>query len=182
MKRKRFWIDPSAQLRVLAFVTGLLGVSLALSYVSMDRGLEQVSEQTRRLYIPVDWARESLRVPFLFSSAVILLGGGMLTLLWSHRVVGPILVLTAGLRRIRDGNLKGDVKIRDTDSLKDTVEDFTAMQGMLRRHVAEDRERLASLDQRLAALAERLERGSSTRGEIEAIREDLAKVSAYFQL
>lgn len=182
MKRKRFWIDPSAQLRVLMFVTGLLGISLALSYVSMDRGLEQASAQARRLYIPVEWARESLQVPFLFSSSVILLGGGLLTLLWSHRVVGPILVLTAGLRRIRDGNLKGDVRIRDTDSLKNTIEDFTTMQGMLRRHVAEDRERLASLDQRLAALAGSLEHGSAARGELEAIREDLARVTAFFQL
>lgn len=180
-KRKRFWIDAAAQLKVLGFVLGLLAASLLLCYVSMDRGLEQAAQEARRLYIPIDWARAALRGPFLFSSLIILLGGSMITLLWSHRVIGPLLVLTAGLRRLQEGNLKGEVRIRDTDALKDTVADFVTMQNALRRHVGEDRERLAAIDQRLSHLGERLKDESSHR-ELEAIREELKKLTAFFQL
>lgn len=181
-KRKRFWIDAAAQLKVLAFVLGLLAASLTLCYLSMDRGLEQAALEARRLYIPIDWARAALRGPFLFSAAIILLGGSIITLLWSHRVIGPLLVLTAGLRRIQEGNLKGEVRIRDTDALKDTVDDFVAMQNALRRHVAEDRERLASLEQRLNQVAEKYSGDGSARRELDAIRDELKKVTSFFQL
>lgn len=181
-KRKRLWIDPSSQLQVLAFVLGLLAAALVLCYVSMDRGLEQAALDARRNYIPVDWARAALRAPFAFSSVIILLGGAMLTLLWSHRFIGPILVITAGLRRLQEGNLKVEVRIRDTDALKDTVSDFESMQAALRRHVGEDRERLSALQQRLGRLSDKLDGDAGARRELDAVREELGKVTAFFQL
>ena len=181
-KRKRFWIDPSTQIRVLAFVLGLLAASLALAFISMDRGLALAAEQTRRLFVPIDWARQALRGPFLFSSTIILLGGALLTLLWSHRVVGPLLVMAAGLRRIREGNLRVEVKTRDTDALKDTVEDFAAMQHALRKQLEQDRDRVAALQQRLAAIAEKLDGRAAERRELEAIRDELGSVTSFFQL
>jgi len=181
-KRKRFWIDPTAQLKILAFVLGLLAASLLLCWLSVDRGLEQTSGELHRQYIPIDWARAALRGPFFFSSAIILLGGAMVTLLWSHRFVGPILVITAGLRRIQEGNLKVEVRIRDTDALRETVNDFSAMQAAIRRHVGEDRERINALDQRLAHVAERLDGQASARRELENIRDELKKLTAFFQL
>ena len=181
-KRRRFWIDAPTQLGILAYVLGLLAVSLILSFLSMDRGLAQTAQETHRLYIPVDWARESLRGPFALSAAIILIGGGVLTLLWSHRLVGPLLVLTAGLRRIREGNLKADVKVRDTDSLQDTVEDLSEMQSAIRRHVEEDRERIAAVDQRLGQLSQRLAHDGGAKRELEEIQEELRKVTSFFQL
>ncbi|MBI4347883.1 MAG: methyl-accepting chemotaxis protein [Elusimicrobia bacterium] len=181
-KRKRFWIDPSTQLKILAFVLGLLAVSLVLCWLSVDRGLEQTAGELHRQYIPIDWARAALRGPFFFSGAIILLGGAMVTLLWSHRFVGPILVVTAGLRRIQDGNLKGEVRIRDTDALRETVNDFCAMQAALRRHVGEDRERVAAIEQRLAHLADKLDGNASARRELESIRDEVKKLTAFFQL
>ena len=181
-KRRHFWIDAPAQLSIMAFVLGLLTAGLILSFLSMDRGLAQAAQETQRLYIPVDWARQALRGPFVLSSAIILLGSSILTLLWSHRVVGPLLVLTAGLRRMRDGNLKTEMKVRDTDSLKETVEDLAEMQASLRRHVEEDRERVAALDQRLGQLAHRLAHDGGSKHELSSIQEELRKVTSFFQL
>lgn len=181
-KRKQFWIDPTSQLKVLAFVLGLLTASLLLCFVSMDRGLEQAAIETQRNYFPIDWARAALRAPFVFSSAIILLGGAMITLLWSHRFIGPILVITAGLRRIQEGNLKVEVRIRDTDELRDTVGDFEAMQAALRRQVGEDRERLSALQNRLAQVAGKLDGDAAARRELDAIREELKQVTGFFQL
>ena len=181
-KRKRFWIDPAAQLKILAFVLGLLASSLVLCWLSVDRGLAQTAGELHRQYIPIDWARAALRAPFFFSGAIILLGGAMVTLLWSHRFVGPILVITAGLRRIQEGNLKGEVRIRDTDALRETVNDFTAMQAAIRRHVDEDRGRLAAIDLRIAGVAERLDAQASARRELDAVREELKKLTSFFQL
>ncbi len=181
-KRKRFWIDQPLQLRVLLFVLSLLAAALALAYLSMDRGLLEASERSRRLFLPVDWARESLRQPFLFTGAIVMVGGALLTLLWSHRIIGPLLVLMAGLRRIRDGNLKVDIRVRDSDALHRAVEDFSAMQASLRKKISEDRERVAAVDERLAGLAERLRHEHGARRELESIRDELRKITASFHL
>ncbi|MBI3549425.1 MAG: methyl-accepting chemotaxis protein [Elusimicrobia bacterium] len=181
-KRKKFWIDPPIQTRMLRFVVGMMAVSLLVAYFSMDRGLEQAAAQSERAFISVGWARDALLAPFYVAFFTTLLAGVVMTVLWSHKYIGPLMVLTAGIRRIREGDLTGEEKTRDTDELVGLVQDFISMRDALRRKANHDRQAVSRVEERLETIVSKAKSGDSLRDEVQAIRHELKTLGSFYKL
>lgn len=148
-KRKQFWVDPPLQLQMLAVVIALVVSSLALVSYSVIYGLEEASEASRQIFHSLEWISETMRAPFLLSSAISILASALITLIWSHRFAGPLRVLSAAMARVKAGNLAVPVRIRKMDTHQDLVREFSVMQDSLRERVEEDRKKAAELAKKL---------------------------------
>jgi len=181
-QRKRLVVDAPVQLRVIGFVLILVGCALAVVFITMDRGLAEAARQSQQLFVPVAWARRALRAPFFLSGSIVMLAAAVLTLLWSHRVVGPLRVLTEAMRRIREGDLRTEPRLRDTDALREFGADFSRMQASLRERLVGDRERVAEALRRIETAKTRLKQDSPSGKDLDAAREAIESVLASFTL
>lgn len=181
-KRKKFWIDASLQTFMVGGMAVMMAAGLWIVYMSVDRGIEEAARSADSIFVSVDWVRHTIKGPFYLSSAIVIVASAMLALLGSHRVIGPLMVLTAGLRRIREGNLGAGLQVRDTDSIPETAHDFDKMQEALREQIIEDRKHLHRIDTRLEQLAAELRPNAKAEEEIESIRKELKKVASFFHL
>ena len=179
--RKSFWIDVPLQVRILFFVLILISATLALAYLSVIQGLEQASFQADHAYASTSWIREALLVPFLVASTIALVGGALLAFFWAHRVIGPMMVLTAGLKRIGKGDLRDALVLRETGLRWGTIEEFSRLRESLRERIHQDRKLLAEVENRLDALSSRV-RSKPAAKELRSIQEELEKVTSSFQL
>ena len=142
-KRQQYWVDAPLQLQMVGFVLLLISASLLLTAFSVFRGVQESSISSRQIFHSIEWIKGALRAPLLLASAVSLLAGGLVTLFWSHRFAGPLRVISAGIARIRHGNLAVPVRVRTTDAHQDFAREFQLMQDELRKMIAADRAHLA---------------------------------------
>ena len=149
----------------------LIAVSLLLAYLASSRGLEQAAAQADRAFISVSWAEGAMRLPFAIAGATALVAGALITFVWAHRVVGPLMVLTAGLKRLADGDLSRGLDLRDSDLRWETTEQFERLRSSLRIQAS----RLVELERQLRA-------SSSPEGQFKAIRKELAELASFFKL
>jgi methyl-accepting chemotaxis protein len=154
-KRKQFWVDAPLQLQMLGYVLALVGASLLLVTFSVLRGLSQSSLVSHQVFHSLDWVRQTIRGPLVVSSCLSLMASGLLTLIWSHRFAGPLRVLSAAVSRLRQGNFTTAAKVRDTDTLQDTIREFAEMQDELRKMLAEDRQKAEAAARRVEAMAQK---------------------------
>ena len=152
-KRKQFWVDAPLQLQILGYVLALVAASLLLVTFSVLRGLSQASQLSHQVFHSLDWVRQTIRGPLIISSCLSLLATGLLTLIWSHRFAGPLRVLSAAVLRLRHGNFTVSARVRDTDTLQETIREFTQMQDELRAWLAEDRHKAEALAHKLESLS-----------------------------
>lgn len=168
--RKKFWVDAPLQLRVLTFVLILIVFSLGLAYLAANRGLEQAAAMADRTFVSVAWAQGAMRAPFAVAGAISIAAGGMITVLWTHRLIGPLMVLTAGLRRLAGGDLSRGLDLRATDVQFETTREFERLRQSLREQAA----RLSDVERRL--------RGPTPKDdELRSIRDELAEIVAFFK-
>jgi methyl-accepting chemotaxis protein len=142
-KRQQYWVDAPLQLQMVGFVLLLISASLLLTAFSVFRGVQESSISSRQIFHSLEWIKGALRAPLLLASAISLLAGGLVTLFWSHRFAGPLRVISAGVARIRHGNLAVPVRVRTTDAHQDFAREFQLMQDELRKMIAEDRAHVA---------------------------------------
>jgi methyl-accepting chemotaxis protein len=178
-KRKQFWIDAPLQLQMLAYVVVLVIASLALVTFSILRGLTSASADSKQIFHSLDWVLDAISGPLLVSSALSILAAGVLTLIWSHRFAGPLRVLSAGINRIKHGNLTVPVRIRATDTHQELAKEFQSMQEGLRKIVVKDRERLDELSKKLHELAGK---HGDHKSELEHVAKELKSLGSEFQL
>jgi methyl-accepting chemotaxis protein len=142
-KRQQYWVDAPLQLQMVGYVLIIVSSSLLLTAFSVFRGVTESSIQSHQIFHGLDWIDDALRAPLLLASAISLLASGLLTLFWSHRFAGPLRVLSAGIARVRHGNLAMPVRVRTTDAHQDLAAEFQKMQEELSKMVAADRARVA---------------------------------------
>lgn len=142
-KRQQYWVDAPLQLQMVGFVVLLISASLLLTAFSVFRGVQEASISSRQIFHSIEWIKGALRAPLLLASAISLLAGGLVTLFWSHRFAGPLRVISAGIARVRHGNLAVPVRIRTTDAHQEFAREFQLMQDELRKMIAADRAHLA---------------------------------------
>ena len=181
-KRKKFWIDASLQVKFLAFVLLLLSATILVLYLSLDRGLEQAAEKAQALFLPVSQARAALRTPLILSGSITLIAGLLLTFLWSHRFIGPLKVLANSFKRIREGDLTQEPRIRSTDVLHDLVGAATSMQRELKNQLNQDRRRLQACIEKLNKLSNEHHQDRKLRQALSDIQENLKDVTGFFKL
>ncbi len=139
-KRSQYWVDAPLQLQMVGFVLLLISASLLLTAFSVFRGVQESSISSRQIFHSLDWIKSALRAPLLLASAISLLAGGLVTLFWSHRFAGPLRVISAGIARVRHGNLAVPVRVRTTDAHQDFAREFQLMQDELRKMLEADRQ------------------------------------------
>lgn len=142
-KRQQYWVDAPLQLQMVGFVVLLISASLLLTAFSVFRGVQESSISSRQIFHSLEWIKGALRAPLLLASAISLLAGGLVTLFWSHRFAGPLRVISAGIARMRHGNLAVAVRIRTTDAHQEFAHEFQLMQEELRKMIADDRTHVA---------------------------------------
>lgn len=143
-KRQQYWVDAPLQLQMVSYVLFITAVSLLLTSFSVYRGVQESSAASLQLVHNIDWIKQAMRAPLLLASLISLIASGLLTLFWSHRFAGPLRVLSAGIGRVRHGNLSMPVRVRETDAHQDLVREFSLMQDELRKRIGEDRAKIAA--------------------------------------
>ena len=176
-KRQQYWGDAPLQLQMVGFVVLLISASLLLTAFSVFRGVQESSISSRQIFHSLEWIKGSLRAPLLLASATSLLAGGLVTLFWSHRFAGPLRVISAGIARIRHGNLAVPVRVRTTDAHQELAREFQLMQDELRKLIAEDRAHVAEA----VALLEEIEKGKPSE-EIGRALDHLRQTCAKYHL
>lgn len=168
-KRQQYWVDAPLQLQMVSYVLFITAGSLLLTCFSVYRGVQESSAASLQLVHNIDWIKQAMRAPLLLASLISLIAAGLLTLFWSHRFAGPLRVLSAGMARVRHGNLALPVRVRDSDAHQDLVREFALMQDELRKRLGADRAKVAEA---VAAL-ESVEGGASGEAAIGKALESL---------
>lgn len=180
--RRRFWIDPPLQLKMVATVMLLVAGSVFLVAYSVFHGIEEASLATRQIFHSLDWIRETIRGPIIVSASISLLACTIIALVWSHRFAGPLRVLAAAMERLSQGDLSVPVRIRKSDTHQELVQEFAKMQERLHRLLEADLRALkagaAQLKGSLAPLPEEHE----ARKSAQALIKELADISSHYQL
>lgn len=179
-KRQQYWVDAPLQLQMVGFVVLLVASSLLLSAFSVYKGVSEASITSRQIFHSLDWIKESLRGPLTLASAISLLASGLITLFWSHRFAGPLRVISAGIARVRHGNLGVAVRVRDTDAHQDLAKEFQLMQEGLRDMIAADRGHIANAAAHLEKAAEHAH--GAAKDELEKAQAELKKACAKYHL
>jgi nitrogen fixation/metabolism regulation signal transduction histidine kinase len=143
-KRKQYWVDAPLQLQMVFFVLILISASLALTAFSVHGGIQQTSNESHEFFHSIEWIDDAIRAPLILSSTISLLVAGLLTLFWSHRFAGPLRVISAGIARVRHGNLAVPVRVRVTDAHQEFAGEFQKMQEELRKMIEKDRAHVAA--------------------------------------
>lgn len=177
-KRQQYWVDAPLQLQMVGFVVLLIAASLLLTAFSVFRGVQESSITSRQIFHSIEWIKGALRAPLLLASAISLLAGGLVTLFWSHRFAGPLRVISAGIARMRHGNLAVPVRIRTTDAHQEFAREFQLMQDELRKMIAADRAHLAEA----VTLLEASEKSSPSDENIPKALDHLRQTCAKYHL
>ncbi len=143
-KRQQYWVDAPLQIQMVGYVLVLISASLGLTALSVWRGLQEASLESHQIFHSLEWIDSALRAPLILASAISLLAGGLLTLFWSHRFAGPLRVISAGIARVRHGNLAVPVRVRVTDAHQEFAAEFQKMQEELRKMIESDRAHIAA--------------------------------------
>jgi len=98
----------------------------------------------------------------------------VVALLWSHRLAGPLRVLSAAFGRMAQADLSTPARIRATDTHQELVREFAQAQKNVRDLIEEDRRKLQRAASRL--------RGAASQGELEAAAKELEAVLSEFKL
>lgn len=151
-KRKQFWVDPPLQFQMIAVIMALVVSSLALVSFSVLHGLHEASVDSKQIFHSLDWVNETVRGPLILSTAISLLASILITVVWSHRFAGPLRVLSAGVQRLKQGNLSIPMRIRRMDTHQDLIHEFSSMQDALRKIVESDRQAAAQAAKELRKL------------------------------
>jgi hypothetical protein len=123
---------------IAAVVSTVLGYLLLRSYWEMNEVIDLASlspEVNDKLNS--DDARKVFKITIAF--LVVEVGGlGIMGLLITHRVVGPVFVLHRHLSTLLEGKFPNPRPLRQGDEFRETFETFTALIESLKKREAED--------------------------------------------
>ena len=181
-KRQQYWVDAPLQIQMVGFVLLLISASLLLTAFSVFRGVQEASVSSRQIFHSLEWIKSALRAPLLLASAISLLAGGLITLFWSHRFAGPLRVISAGIARIRHGNLAVPVKVRTSDAHQEFAREFQLMQEELRKMVEDDRARVGEATAHLEAADKALPAGHEAKDSVGKALDELRQTCIKYHL
>jgi len=181
-KRKQYWVDAPLQIQMVGYVLVLISGSLSLTAFSVWRGIQEASFDSHELFHPIEWINGALRAPLILAAAISLLAAGLLTLFWSHRFAGPLRVISAGIARVRHGNLAVPVRVRVTDAHQEFAAEFQKMQEELRRMIEKDRAHVAAAVAGIEAAEKAVEDGLEPDEHLAKALSELKQTCAQYHL
>ena len=139
LRRKQYFTERGMQLRFARFVILFVFVSSLLTaltifyttFLMLGERLAQVYPQGRLVEI-----FHSAHVAFLINILLILPVIFFGSILFSHRIAGPLPKIYQALHAIGQGNFETKVVLRKHDELKDLVEAINAMSAELKKREA----------------------------------------------
>ncbi len=178
--RKKFLIKPRLQFRHLLWNLSVIIVCCFAGYFLFETML-RTSSPIKVLSLE-EWLaiRTLLRAGFLVILMLLSIAVGIENYLLFHSIVGPIYALEKGLKKMTDGDWGEEVRIRDTDQLKELILAFEEMRKIVR-------ERLLAQEKTSQILADELEKVlsnvtveniSDIRAKLKQIREQAEKKAA----
>lgn len=108
----------------------------------------------------------------------------ILSVFWSHRVVGPLTRILASIDRLREGDLSTEVRLRKQDELQVLAEDLTFIGRRFKeklRALKEKVERLRKLQSSLENSIKDPKEASSTEFYVKSLARELGELSQAFQ-
>ena len=178
--RKHFLIKPKLQFRHLVWNLSVMILCCFVGYFLFETLLK--ASAPIKVLSPEDWLsiRTILRAGFFVILLLLTIAVGLENYLLFHSIVGPIYALEKGLKKMTDGDWGEEVKIRDTDQLKELILAFEEMRKIVR-------ERLLAQEKTSQILSEELEKVlsnvtveniSEIRAKLKQIREQAEKKAA----
>ena len=101
------------------FLYLMLSLELGPDYASSFSRIEEMRQALPRLTLYV----------YMFSFVVTVAGILIVTLIYSHRIAGPVYRIIMEARRVADGELGGTVRLRRNDLLHPVADRFNAMKS-----------------------------------------------------
>ena len=138
---KHYLILPSYQLRLVLFMAMVVLAGSILHIVFLNyittRNLADYFSQTQIEQI-WDILRPAIVVTNIFSFVLLTLFLIILTILITHKLIGPMLKVTGHINKINSGNLpKGDLKLREGDEGQPLCDAVNKLQNQMRQNYAQ---------------------------------------------
>lgn len=188
---KRSWrnyiLDPRFQFKYSGMVVLVtVAVATVLGVLAYQYSKGQTELLTQQMVVTGDGSEESmkdiaayahqadLKVLLLIAGGVILMALvlGVTGILITHRVVGPVYKLKRLLRRVADGHLHMEGRLRKHDELQDLFASFESMVLSLRAHQLHE---IAQLDAVIAAARKHGGTPESILAELDAFRDRMQR-------
>lgn len=138
---KHYLILPSYQLRLVLFMAMVVLAGSILHIVFLNyittRNLADYFSQTQIEQI-WDILRPAIVVTNIFSFVLLTLFLIILTILITHKLIGPMLKVTGHINKINSGNLpKDDLKLREGDEGQPLCDAVNKLQNQMRQNYAQ---------------------------------------------
>lgn len=179
--RKKLWVDVLFQLKLVSFSMALVFLTVMILYVASDRAILEAARQTKQVYISVTWARNNLKIPFIWGGLFAVLAGGLITFYKSHALAGPLRALRTGMKEVENGNLRHEMTLRETDELQELAANFQKMKEALKEKIEKDRARLFQIQREIDEIRARTE-DPSLRQALSSLESELRSLTSGFQV
>lgn len=130
---------------IAAAVSAVLGYFLLESYLTMNAVIDLASEVNDKLN--KDDTRKVFGITLVFLVLEVV-GLGIMGLLITHRVCGPVVVLTRDMETVLEGKHPAPRVLRQNDEFRETFEIFTAVVDGMRQR---DKDEMATIAAAIAA-------------------------------
>jgi len=187
-RRRNYLIDKKFQgkfivkFSALVFIGGML--TIALLYL-LGAQSKTVAIQNSRV---VAKTTADFILPLLIQTVIavtILVGitAGILTLLISHKISGPLYRFRKVIEQLEQGDFSSEFNIRSTDQLRSLADEINSMIRNTKQEVSALKNSVVSLKQKLNSLSENdlSENKRSTLTELKKLTEELDKAVRYFK-
>lgn len=136
IKRRTYLVNRKMQLRYAGFMLLLVtGVSIISGYTIFYTLWSSLGDKLARVY-PQGMLQEVLRATtFALIRNLLIVAPFIIwiSILYSHRVAGPLVRITRTLKEIGEGNLDINIKLRRADELKELAASINGMAANLKK-------------------------------------------------
>lgn len=175
--RKKLLVKPKLQLKYVFLSVLLVLFSAVLSYWIMTREMTRSPFTENLSFGEVTALRQEIRIVFFWVALLLALSVSIQSIVFFHRLIGPIYVLEKMFQLMRTGDLRINLKLRKNDELKDLAEGLEDIVKSYSSWIGEDRKRIEAVKARLSAL-----KGKISDQEAAALMQDLDQVTGHFQI
>jgi len=151
--RKRFLVKPALQFKSLGFVLLIVFLSSVGVYVVFESTLWNSLSLLPLSELQTATLAASLRLSFFFMLLILLAACGVESYLYFHRIIGPLFVLERELKRIAEGDLDHEVRLRTGDELKDIFQTLDDLKKSLKERAGRETQLLQEAEKALGEMA-----------------------------
>ena len=187
-KRRIYFIEKSFQARfilrfcTLIVVAGLLTMGILYLFVFRSTTVSIINSRVV-VRSTADFLLPLLLQTLLIVTILIGLATIVLTLLFSHKIAGPLYRFKKVIENLEQGDFSQDFHIRLNDQLKDLADKFNSMIGKTRFHIQVLKDNLKNLKEKLNNFSEYdiIEHKRLYFGELKSIIEEIDKLIQHFK-